>query len=227
MEADPAIASRQCAGPRPQHLSRDSQLVEPGLRVVAQSGRQHECLPGGGRKRDSRELLDHLEQSVGAAQAPARVGEDVLPGRQEAAERVLRHRFDLLAKRCERTAAEASKDLRIHPLAARGSGSELALDDATVAGETPQRIQNYGDAEPESPGDGRGGERPVRARIPAHQVADRVGNRLHERGRHPDRQGDTECVAEAARVLDDGPAVVARNPGSQNAVCARQFGQPG
>ena len=62
--------------------------------------------------------------------------------------------------------------------------------------------------------------------VAAHEVADRVGYRLDEGGGYPDRQGDAERVPKAAGVLDDGPPIVARDPGGQHATPPGQFVEP-
>ena len=69
-----------------------------------------------------------------------------------------------------------------------------------------------GDADAETLGGGIRGERAVRARVPRHEVAERVGERLEERGRDADGQRHAERIAQAPGVFDGGdrgvPAIV-------------------
>ena len=69
-----------------------------------------------------------------------------------------------------------------------------------------------GAAEAEPSGDLVDGERPVGAGVPRDQVGERVGDRLAEHVGRAGRDGYAEPVAQAADVLDRGPALLACDP---------------
>ncbi len=71
----------------PDHLAGNAQLVEITGAIVLDSSRQNLPLEDAGRKRETLELLDDVEETV---EAPARAG-DSLPMGKESAEG---HRFD-------------------------------------------------------------------------------------------------------------------------------------
>jgi hypothetical protein len=62
--------------------------------------------------------------------------------------------------------------------------------------------------------------------VTGQQVAHRVGHRLQERLRHPDRRGRAEPVAEPGHVLDGHPALLAPDPQPHRPAGRLQLGQP-
>ena len=70
------------------------------------------------------------------------------------------------------------------------------------------------------------GERPAGAGEAGDEVAQRIGDRLGERLGHADRQAGAEGVAEAARVLDRDPALLAGHPHPDHPARGLQLGEP-
>ncbi len=66
----------------------------------------------------------------------------------------------------------------------------------------------------------------MRAGVPGHQVAERVGDRLGERAGHPGRQRHPERVTQPAGVLDRRPALLARDPDLDQPAPCGQLGEP-
>ncbi len=65
----------------------------------------------------------------------------------------------------------------------------------------------------------------VRAGEAGDEVAERVGHRLEEGLRHPDRQRGAEGVAQARGILDGRPPVVAADPHGQDPTRRLELGQ--
>ena len=78
-----------------------------------------------GRHRCALELGHHLEQPVEAAGERA----DSLPGRQEARERLRRHRLDLAPQPRQRPASKRAHHVGVGVLAVGGTGPERALEE--------------------------------------------------------------------------------------------------
>ena len=117
-----------------------------------------------------------------AAVGACRAGR-VLPGGQEPRQRLRRHRLGLPAQLGQAAAAQQPEHPGVAPLGAAPAGQELALGHPALGGQPPQRAGDHRHAEA-VPVRGRArGERPVRAGVPGHQVAQRVAERLGERGR--------------------------------------------
>ena len=219
VEAHPAVVAGKRSGPRPDHLARRGELVEHDRRVVPHPGGEHEGLPSGCRQRDARKLVDHLRDTIDAAE----LFRHMLPGREEPSERGRVDRFDLMAQRRERPGPQAPQHLGVTPLAAGAPGSELALDDAPLLLEPAQRLDHDGGADAEPLGGGLHGERRMGARETPDEVTERVVHGHDERCRDADRQWDADGVAEAGRVLDRGVAVCA---GAPDPVGARELREP-
>jgi hypothetical protein len=118
-----------------------------------------------------------------------------VPGGEEAAEHLGLHRLDVLAQGGERAAAQRAQHVLVAPLAAVAAGAELAFDDASGGRQPLQRGVHDRYAEAETCRRIRRRERPVRARIAPHQIADGIGGGLEQRGRQPLRQRRAEAVA--------------------------------
>ena len=67
----------------------------------------------------------------------------------------------------------------------------------------------------------------MRARVPADQVTEGIGDRLGEDLRHPDGQRRAERVPQASRVLDGDVSLLAGDPHLQRAAGRDQLVQPG
>jgi hypothetical protein len=142
----------------------------------------------------------------------------VLPFRQEARERIRRHRLNFLAQGRERPAAQPPQHLDRAPFAAARARAELPVDHALVGGEPLERVEHDRRAEAEAGCDILHRERTVRAGVSPDEVAHRVVDRLDERGRHPDGQRHAERIAEPRGVLDHGPLLCAADGGADGAV---------
>src|SRR5581483_5909323 len=109
-------------------------------------------------------------------------------------ERVVRHRLDLLAQRCERRAAQAAQDVRVAPFALGAARAQLAADEQLGALEL---AENRGDVAAEARAGLLARERPAALRIAQHELAQRFRAALQERIREPGRRHRTERVAVA------------------------------
>lgn len=209
VEGQPAILAREGARTGPDDLAGGGQLVEHRGVVARDPARQDQLLQR--RCRDGRalQLLDGTGQSVDSAQA---VAAQVLPLRQEGGQGGGRNRFQLVAERGERTAAQPAQHGGVAPLLADAGGMELALDDPAGRGEPLQSPVGDGGAESEAGGGPGGGERTVRTGVPAEEIAERVLHRLGERLGDADREGGSQRVPEAARVFDRGPVAGSADP---------------
>jgi hypothetical protein len=144
-----------------------------------------------------------------------------VPAGQEAAERGLLGRLDLLAQRGERGAAQATKDVGIAPLALDAAGTQLAAHELLVALELAElRL----DVAPEVLVRLRRRERPPPFRIPVDELLQcRVGVRPREKGvGQPTRRHHAERVAVAARVLRREQPLLAREPDADRATLTNQ-----
>ena len=132
-----------------------------------------------------------------------------MPRREEAGERLLLDRLDLLAQRGERPTAELAQYVDVAEFARHPLGPELADDETFLAFERRERTGDPLGWCTEPPGDLGGEEWPVGAGVAADDLLQRTGNRLGERHRQAERQRAPECVAVASGVLRGGVAGLA------------------
>ena len=184
------------------------ELVEPGRAVGAEAARQDVALPDLGRERDALERHQRLAQAVGAGARRA-VRVDVLPLRQKAGQLDLIDRLGLLAQVGQARPAKPAQDLGVAPLASVPAGQQLAANQRTLALELAQR---RGRVDAVALGRARGRERPVGARVAAHQGGQRALDVLEVGLRQARRRGHAERVAVQAGVLGGDPALLARDP---------------
>ena len=85
-----------------------------------------------------------------------------------------------------------------------------------------QRVASDRDADAEPFRHGAGRERAVRSGIARDEVAERVGDRFEEGVRQPHRQRRTQCIAQPARVFDDGESLIAGDRHSDRAPLLHQ-----
>jgi hypothetical protein len=224
-EDDPAVPAGQPAGAGPHNLTGRGQFIEHGGLIAGHPAGEHERLQRRGGQRRPGELIDRVEDRVRAGRAPATSGPParaaarvagglprVLPGGQERRQRLRWRGLDLLAQLGQAAAAQHAQHLRIAPLGAPAAGHELALHHPVLRGETAQGAADHGHAQPVALGRRLCGERPMTARVPRHQVAERVGHRLGERHGHAGGQRHAQRVTEPARVLDGRPPRLAADP---------------
>ena len=174
-QPDPTVVGAERARADPDELARRAQLVEHARPVAVDARGQHVAFEHRRRDRDALQLFERLDERVGAAPAPA----DALPRAQEP--RVGRRvdRFDLVAQRGERAAAQDAQHVRVAPFAFDAAGPELAEHDATVGLEAGQRGAGALDRDVEARGELLDRERHVRAR--------RSGRRRRRADVRPDR----------------------------------------
>jgi hypothetical protein len=122
------------AGAHPHDLPCRTQRVELLRPVAGHAPRQHLALPQRNRERE------RLQRHKRLAQRRAPV--DAVPGGQEARERRLLDRLDLLAQRGERRAAQAAQDVRIAPLAFAPARPELTAHEQVVALERRENVRH-------------------------------------------------------------------------------------
>ncbi len=223
VELDPAVVAGQRAGAGPHDLAGGGQLVEHRGGVVAYARRQHQRLPRRCRQRQTGQLVDRRQHTVGAAQAAAHA----LPRRQETGVGQRVDGLDLVTGGGERARAQTAQDAGLDPLGAGGLRPELALGQAAVAREPAQHLERHGAAEAEPGGGLLRRERPVGARVAGDQVGQRVGGDFEERLGDAHRHHDAERVAQATGVLDDGPAHLAGHRHLDGAPRLLQLAEPG
>ena len=132
VERHPAGAPPERARADPHDLAGRAQLVHPRGRVGADAARQHVALPHLGREREALQRHERLAQAVDAG-AAGRMAVDALPAREEARERALVGRLDLLAQRGQRGAPQAPQHLGVAPLARGTAGAQLAAHELAGA----------------------------------------------------------------------------------------------
>ena len=147
-----------------------------------------------------------------------------MPVGEEAAERGGRHRLDLLAQPRQRSPLERAQHLHVAPLAAALAGGDVALGDAARGAERAERDAGRGHAEAEARGEILDRERAVGARVARAEIAERVGDRGEQRGRHAARELHPQRVAEAGRVLDRDEARLAGDDHGERAVGPGELG---
>ena len=221
-EADPAVAAGEPTRARPQHLTGARQLVEHRGGVVPHPCREHQRLQCAGGNECAGELLHDREDAV----RPAHPSADPLPGRREPRQRADRDRLDLLAQLRQAAPPDRAEHLGVAPLLAAAAGPELAGDQPPGGGEALDRRGDDRDAQAQPGGRLGGLERAVGARVPADEVAERIGDRLGEDLRDPDRQCGAERVPQPAGVLDGDVALLAGDAHHQGPPGVDELGQP-
>ena len=207
VEHHPAVAARDRAGAGPDDLAGGQQFVEHGRLVVAHPRRQDQRFDRRGGDGGSGDLFDHAEQAV----HPAGGGRaDLLPGRQEPGVRARAHRLHLGAQRGQRPSSQDPQYFGVAPLLGPVDRvDELAAHQRAVQRHPAEHVGGHPKAQPEP---GRGGDRAERtagAGVAADQLAQRVGHRFGETGRHPHRHRHPDGVAQPADVLHSHPPGVA------------------
>ena len=124
-----------------------------------------------------------------------------LPVREEARQRVLLNWFHFAAQLGQRLAANLPQNLRVAPLAMKASGTKSALKHAALVRKLPQRIFDGFGIQRKSFRSLAQRERPVRARITAHQFEHRVRHRLEQRSRQTRRQRNSKAIAIARGIF--------------------------
>ena len=217
-----ARAAAQRPRPDPHELAGGAQHVHPRRRVGADAAREHVALPHLGGQREPLQPDQRLAQPVGPG-AGGRVAVDALPVRQEARERALVGRLDLLAQRGERGAPQPPQHLGVAPLALRPAGAELA---AHQVARDLERLQHRREVDAVALAQRVGLERAVRAREPPHEPLHRVRHVLGEGLRQPGGRHRAERVAEQAGVLGRRPAPLAADANGHRAPLVLELLQP-
>ena len=105
---------------------------------------------------------------------------DLLPGGQEPRVGGGADRLDLGAQRGQRATAQDAQHLGVAPLVApppASAGHELAADQPAVQRHSAQHVGGHPQAEAEPRSGLGGGERAAGPRVPAEQLAERIGDR--------------------------------------------------
>src|SRR6185312_15960490 len=177
----------------PHDFARGGELVELRRLEPGHTPREDVGLPERDGKRDSLERDERLPQR--------RPPVDAVPAGEEASERLVVDRLDLLAQRGEARAAEAAKDIGFAPFALRAARPKLAPHETALALEAAElRFRPLGgEGEPHCYVSGREGA--AAPRVADQKTADGVLSDFEEgirqaRGRHC-----ADGVAVAAGVL--------------------------
>ncbi len=193
----PPVASAERTGAHPDQLAGGAELVEHRRAIRPDANRQHVGLDRGCHECRARQDTEGLDQRL----HPTSLGGNVVPGRQEPGKRLLLDRFDLLAQRCQRPAAQLSQHIDIAVLARHAARAELADDQSLL---TLQRCERAGDPlgwRTETSGHLGSEERPVSSGVATDDLLERTGDRIGERHRQAERQRAPERVAVLRCVL--------------------------
>ncbi len=222
IQRDPAVALAERLDTNPDHFARCGHRVEIRRIVDVDPCRQDLGFQDRRRQRRALQLLDGVEQRVGAI-PPL---DDPLPRRRETAEHRLIDRLDLVAQLGERAAAQHAQHAGVRPLTPRTARPELALDQTAFHGQSRQHRFGSRRAEPVSQRELRGGERRVRARVAQRQIAQRIADRLQQRLGNADRHRHAQRVAKARGVLDGDQARIAGDANCQHPASGDQLRRP-
>ncbi len=197
VQRDAAVALAERFHADPRDLARGRERVEVPGAIALDARRQDLGLEQRGGERRPLQALDDVEQRVETDSPP----HDALPRGDEPAEHGGLDGLHLLAQAGERAAAQGAQHVGIAPLAMGSARPELAFEQlARVRHVTERRVRDAAwQAEPLR--EFFRGEGSVSARVPVHEVADRVADGSEERVRHAGGQRHTERVAVAARVF--------------------------
>jgi hypothetical protein len=213
--------SRSPSGSTPVHVTSPAPSSVSSMSGVyeAQARRQDFTLEQRGHDRDALQLLDHVEQPVEAGARPRQA----VPRHQEAAEGRGIHRLDLLSQLRERSLPHVAQHFGVAPFAAAAPRPELAIGHAAGGAQAHQRRIDHGAAQAQARAQIAAGKWPVRARIPAHEVADRIGDRLEQRLGQAGRQGCAQAVAIARGVFNRDQARLPRDAHLDGAPLGREL----
>ena len=221
VESHTARAASQRPGPHPHELAAGTQLVEPGGGVGAGAPRQHVPLPNLRGERQTLQRHQQLAQAVDAC-AAGRRRVHPLPGGQEARERTLLGRLNLLAQAGQRGAPQAPEHVGIAPLPLASAGAQLAQHEPSVPLELAEDgTQVHGVAVGGLPR----GEGPVGAGVAASKALKRLLDLLEEGGGQPAGGHGAEGVAVQGGVLGRDPALLPADAHPHRAPLTFQVGQ--
>ena len=137
IQGDTAVALPKPLDAYPDDVAGGQEHVEHRRLVVFETCRQNLRLQNGRGHGGALQLLDRVEQCLGAA-APAG---DPVPGNQKSGERVRLDRLDFTAEPGKRSPAQHAQHIGVDPLAAVPSRAELALYEPARAFE-PRRMDS-------------------------------------------------------------------------------------
>ena len=143
--------------------------------------------------------------------------------RLEAGERALVGRLDLGPQRGQRGAPQPAQDLGVAPLARRPARAQLAAHQVPALLEP---LQHRRQVEPVAVTQLAGLERPVGARVAAHEPLHRVRDVGDERLRQPGRRHGAQRVAVEPGVLGRDPALLAAHAQLDRPPLTAQLVQP-
>ena len=149
---------------------------------------------------------------------------DALPARQEARERALVGRLDLLAQRGQRGAAQPPQHLGVAPLARACRPGRSSPRTSSPARSSPR--QHRRQVEPVAVAQRARLERAVRARPAPHEPLHRVGHVGEERRRQPAGRHGAERVAVEPGVLGGDPALLAADAQHDRAALVAERVEP-
>jgi hypothetical protein len=221
VERDSAVASTQRPGADPDQLAPGAELIEPRGAVGAEAARKHVALPYLWSERDPLERHERLAKPV-RPRASGAVSVDVLPACEEPRQLALVGGLDLVPQVSEARAPHATKRLGVAPLALGAAGEQLAAHQLSRALELAQggkRVDAIASREL------AGGERPVGARVAAHQRDHRVVDRLEEGLGEPGGGRHAEGIAVEPSVLGGDPAFLAGHADPGGASLALELGE--
>ena len=198
-DAAVALADRLDAGPR--HFAGGNQRVEAGGCVVGDARGQNRSLKQRCGQRRALQVLDRIEQRIEMRRPAAARREQALPVREEARQRVLLHRLHFAAQPGQRLAADLAQNLRVAPFAMQAAGTESAFEHAAFMRKLPQRILHRFGIQRKALRRLAQRERPMRARVAAHQFQHRVRHRLEQRNGKSRRQRNAQRIAIARRIF--------------------------
>ena len=179
VQRDAAVALAERLDADPHHLAA------PRSACRAAAARSRRCAPAGSRARAATATSGtpcSCSTTSSSASRPRRDRPMPVPATRNRPSTCGSTGSTSWRSRASERRRSAAQDLGVAPLAAVAAGPELALDDAAGVGQALQRARRPRAApRPKRARDVAGGERAVRARVAAHQIADGIGDRLEQR----------------------------------------------
>ena len=141
------------------------------------------------------QIFDRVQQRIEVRGARASRREQPLPVREEARQRVLLHRFHFAAQPGQRFSANLPQNFRIAPFAVKSARPEAAFKHAAFRCKLPQHMFHRFRIECKSIRSLAQRERPMRARVAAHEFEHGMRHRFQQCNREPRRQRNAQPIA--------------------------------
>ena len=208
-QRNPSIAFANRLHPRPRHLARRNQRIQPARRILPNPRRQDPAFHQRRRQRRTLQALNRIQQRIQVRPAPRR--QHTLPVRKEPRQRVLFHRLHFPPQPRQRLPPYQPQHLRIAPLAMNSARYEPALQHSPLMRQLTQSALHSRRVQRKPLCHDTERERPMRPRISPYQFQHRLHHRLQQRRRQPRRQRNPQPIPIPRRILRRNQPPLARN----------------